>query len=113
MRQLLRALPDLARMIARLVKDPTLPRPVKVALVAAAVYLMSPFDLIPDVVPFVGYLDDVFVAAVVLDGILNWVDRGLVLKYWPGSVDTLERLARTARFLSAWVPARVKRRIFS
>ena len=113
MKVLLRALPDLARLIARLVRDPVLPRTAKIALAAAAVYLASPLDLIPDFIPFVGYLDDVLLAAVLVDGILNYVDRGLVLKYWPGSVDSLDRVARTAKLFAKWVPHRLKRRVFS
>ena len=52
-------------------------------------------------------------AAVLVDGILNFVDRGLVLKYWPGSPDSLERLARAARILAVWVPRRLKARLFT
>ena len=44
---------------------------------------------------------------------LNYVNRGLVLKYWPGSPESLERVARSARVLAAWVPRRLKLRIFS
>ncbi|HKZ91469.1 MAG TPA: DUF1232 domain-containing protein, partial [Candidatus Limnocylindrales bacterium] len=77
---LLRALPDLVRLIAKLVRDPLLPRAAKVALAAAMVYLASPIDLVPDFVPLVGYLDDLLLAALVVDGLLNWVDRGLILK---------------------------------
>jgi uncharacterized membrane protein YkvA (DUF1232 family) len=112
-RALLRALPDLARLLTRLVADPILPRAAKIALGAAAVYLLSPIDLIPDFIPIVGYVDDVLLAAVVLDGILNWVDRGLVLKYWPGTPGSLDTLARTARVLSIWVPRRLKARVFA
>ena len=54
MTQLLRALPDLVRLIAKLVRDPTLPRAAKVALAAVMVYLVSPIDLIPDFIPFLG-----------------------------------------------------------
>jgi len=110
--QLVRALPDLLRLIAKLVGDPLLPRAAKIALAAAMVYLASPIDLIPDFIPLVGYLDDLLVAALLVDGILNWVDRGLVLKYWPGSPDSLERLARAARMLAVWVPRRLKARLF-
>ncbi|MGH7323159.1 MAG: YkvA family protein [Candidatus Rokuibacteriota bacterium] len=113
MNALLRALPDVARLITRLVGDPLLPRPAKIALAAAALYLMSPVDLLPDFIPFLGYLDDLVLVAVLLDGILNYVDRRLVLKYWPGTPMSLERLARAARLLSGWVPSRVKARIFS
>jgi uncharacterized membrane protein YkvA (DUF1232 family) len=112
-RALLRALPDVARLIGRLVGDPMLPRSAKIALGAAAVYLLSPVDLIPDFIPLVGFLDDVLLAAVVLDGVLNWVDRDLVLKYWPGSPQALDTLARTARLLSRWVPGRLKARVFA
>jgi len=111
--QLVRALPDLVRLMARLVGDPLLPRAAKIALAAAMVYLASPIDLIPDFIPLVGYLDDLLVAALLVDGILNWVDRGLVLKYWPGSPDSLERLARAARMLAVWVPRRLKARLFT
>jgi uncharacterized membrane protein YkvA (DUF1232 family) len=111
--QLLKALPELVRLIARLVRDPLLPRAAKIALAAAMVYLASPIDLIPDFIPVIGYLDDVLVAALLVDGILNWVDRGLVLKYWPGSPDSLERLSRAARMLAVWVPRRLKARIFA
>ena len=113
MKNLLRALPDIGRLIARLVADPVLPRTAKIALAAAAVYLLSPFDLIPDFIPIVGYLDDVVLAAVLVDGILNYVDRALVLKYWPGTPQSLERLARAARLLAAWVPRRIKARVFA
>ena len=111
--RLLRSLPALAMMLARLVRDPALPRPAKIALGAVAVYLISPIDLLPDMIPFVGLLDDLLLAAVALDGVLNYVDRDLVLKYWPERVGSLDALARSARLLAGWVPRRLKARIFS
>lgn len=113
MKGLLRALPDIARTVMRLAGDPVLPRAVKIALAAAVVYLLSPLDLIPDFIPIAGYLDDVLVAAVVVDGIFNYVDRGIVLKYWPGTEQALDRVARGARLLAMWMPRRLKTRIFA
>ena len=113
MKTLLRALPDIARLLARLVADPVLPRTAKIALGAGALYLLSPLDLIPDFIPFVGYVDDVLLAAILMDGVLNYVDRALVMKYWPGSPETLDRIARAARILAAWVPRRIKQRVFA
>jgi uncharacterized membrane protein YkvA (DUF1232 family) len=110
---LLRILPDLARLLKGLVGDPVLPRPAKIALAAAALYLASPFDLVPDFIPVLGYLDDVLIAAVLVDGIMRYVDRGVVLRYWPGSADSLDRVARAARVLSVWVPRRLKARVFA
>ena len=113
MTRLLRAIPDVIRVIARLVGDPVLPRGVKIALGAALAYLASPIDLIPDFLPLVGYLDDVLLAAVVVDGLLNYVDRRIVLKYWPGSPQSLDKIGRAARLLAVWVPRRLKARIFA
>ena len=99
-------------MLTKLVLDPRLPRPVKLALIAVAVYLASPIDLLPDFIPVAGYLDDALLAAMALDGLLTWVDRRFVLQYWPGSSESLDRVARTARLVTTWVPGRVKRRMF-
>lgn len=47
----------------RLVRDPAAPRWEKALLVAALGYVVFPFDLVPDLVPFFGWLDDVGVVA--------------------------------------------------
>ena len=111
-KDLLLALPRLARMLVSLAADRDVPTAAKVVLAALAVYLASPVDLIPDFIPWLGYLDDVLLAAIVVDGILTMVDRALLLRYWPGSADSLERVAATARRLARWVPKRIKARIF-
>lgn len=113
MKALLRALPDIARLLTRLIGDPVLPRPVKIALAAAAVYLVSPLDLIPDFIPLIGYLDDLLVASIVIDGVLTFVDRRLLLRYWPASPAALDQIARVARLLTWWIPRRLKTRIFT
>ena len=113
MKELLLALPRLARMLVSLAGDRDVPTAAKVVLAAVAVYLVSPIDLIPDFIPWVGYLDDVILAAVVVDGVINFIERPLLLRYWPGSPASLEKLARAARLLAIWVPRRLKARIFA
>ena len=105
-------LPRLGWMIASLLTDRRVPVSAKLVLAAMAFYLASPLDLIPDVIPFFGVLDDMLVAALVVDGILNHVDRGVLLKYWPGPPQSLEAVATWARRLARWVPNRVKDRVF-
>ncbi len=108
-----RALPEVVRTLTRIATDPALPRAAKVALAAALVYLLSPLDLLPDFMPVLGWIDDVLIGAVVVDGVLSYVDRALLLRYWPGSPDSLDKIARVARVLSAWVPRRLKQRMFA
>jgi len=112
-RQLLLLLPRLARMVAGLLTDSAVPRPAKITLAAVAVYLASPLDLIPDFIPIIGYLDDALLVAVVVDGLLNFLDRSLILKYWPGDPASLEATAAVAKRLARWVPSRVKRKIWT
>jgi uncharacterized membrane protein YkvA (DUF1232 family) len=80
-----RLLPDVLRLAAGLATDPTTPRSSRLALGALAVWIASPFDLIPEFVPVLGPLDDIVVAAIVL----RWVGRRLgedaLRAHWPGS----------------------------
>lgn len=105
-------LPRLARMLAALMTDRAVPKAAKIALAALAVYLASPIDLIPDFLPLIGYLDDVLLVAVVLDGLLTYIDRALLLKYWPGDPASFDAFAAVARRVARWVPSRLKSRLF-
>ena len=58
LREALRLLPDLLRLLPRLAADRTLPRGVRVRLALLLAYLASPVDLVPDFIPVVGYADD-------------------------------------------------------
>jgi uncharacterized membrane protein YkvA (DUF1232 family) len=49
-----------------LLRDPRSPLAAKAAVVAAAVYVISPFDLIPDWIPVLGWLDDALISALLL-----------------------------------------------
>jgi uncharacterized membrane protein YkvA (DUF1232 family) len=112
LRELALLLPQLAGLIARLATDPGVPRRVKAILAVTAVFLASPIDLIPDFIPVLGYLDDVVLVAIVLDGLLNHVGRDLLLRHWPGDAASLERTAAAAARVAAWVPRCFKARVF-
>lgn len=102
-----------ARLLARLAADPALPGGAKIALGAAVLSLASPVDLVPDVLPVLGYVDDILLAAILVDGILDHVDRALVHRHWPGKGESLDRLARLARAVAVWVPRGLQRRVFA
>jgi uncharacterized membrane protein YkvA (DUF1232 family) len=105
LRDLALFLPRLGRMLASLMTDRGVPKAAKIVLAAVAVYLASPVDLIPDFIPVLGYLDDAL--------LVDYLDRALLLKYWPGDAASLEALAAVARRLARWVPSRIKSRLFS
>ena len=76
--------PRLLQLIVRLARDPRVSGRTKSVLAGVVVYLASPVDLVPDFIPLLGYLDDVLLVAIVLDGLLNHVERAVVLEHWPG-----------------------------
>ncbi len=84
------AAPDLFHLLCRLAIDTDVPPTEKIKLVGAIVYFVSPFDFIPEAVSGpVGYMDDVVVASVVLNSLLNKVDVEVVKKHWAGDKDVL------------------------
>lgn len=61
------------KLMVRLVNDyrkgryTAVPWKVIAAIVAALIYFVSPLDVLPDFIPFIGYLDDAFVIKLALD----------------------------------------------
>jgi uncharacterized membrane protein YkvA (DUF1232 family) len=95
-RDALRLLPDVLRLVRRLAADPTLPRGLRVRLVLLLVYLASPIDLIPDVVPVIGYADDAVIVALVLRSVVRRAGPGALQRHWPGSPGGLAAVHRLA-----------------
>lgn len=108
-----RFLPNLGGLVTALYRDPRVPTQAKVVLSALLAYLASPFDIIPDFIPLLGYLDDVIVAAIALDGVFNQIDAAVVREHWSGDEQTLAIVRQTAARLSAMAPASWKRRLFA
>ena len=77
--------PDLVRLVRALAKDPTLPRSVRRRLGFLIVYLALPIDLVPDIIPVLGYADDVIVAAIVLRSVVRVAGVEAVERHWQGS----------------------------
>jgi uncharacterized membrane protein YkvA (DUF1232 family) len=96
LKDLLRLLPDVVRLVTRLARDGTLPRGVRVRLWLLLGYLAMPIDLVPDFVPVLGYADDAIVVAWVLRSVVRRAGPDAIEQHWPGTPDglaTLERLA--------------------
>ena len=73
------------RLIFRLMLDGRVPLRVKLMIPAILAYLVLPFDIIPDIVPVLGYIDDLVVVIVSLVLFLGMVPKGLLSEYTRGS----------------------------
>lgn len=48
-------------------KDKRTPWYAKITALSSLIYLVSPADLLPDIIPFAGYLDDLFIVPFLVD----------------------------------------------
>lgn len=96
LREALRLLPDVVRLLQRLARDGTLPVGVRVRLWLLLGYLLLPFDLVPDVIPVIGYADDAVVVALALRSVTRRAGPEALERHWPGTPDGLAAVRRLA-----------------
>lgn len=94
LREALRVLPDVLRLVRRLATDTTLPSGVRVQLGLLLAYLAFPIDLIPDFIPVLGYADDAIIVTLVLRNVVRRAGLDAVRRHWPGTDDGFAAVAR-------------------
>ena len=109
----MKELPNFLRLIGGLVTDVRVSTTDKLLVAGAIGYVLLPMDFVPDFVPFIGEIDDVFLLVLALQRLIANADRSVVLEHWMGdpkqlrSLD-LERVLVAAAF---FLPRRVRRRL--
>ena len=109
----MKELPNFLRLIGGLLTDVRVATTDKLLVAGAIGYVLLPMDFVPDFVPFIGEIDDVFLLVLALQRLIANADRSVVLQHWMGdpkqlrSLD-LERVLVAAAF---FLPRRVRRRL--
>ncbi|MFC1558350.1 YkvA family protein [candidate division KSB1 bacterium] len=82
--------PDIFMLLLRLLKDDRVPLKYKGIVTAAVTYFISPIDIIPEALvgPF-GYTDDIIIAVMVLNKIINETSEEVVVENWSGKGNIL------------------------
>ena len=101
--------PRLVKLLARLMRDPRVQPRSKAVLLVTLGYLASPIDVIPDMVPGLGQVDDLVIAAFALDHLLNHIPDELLKEHWDGDEDVLELIQNLVEIGAGLVPAWLKR----
>ena len=91
-RDIIFALPDIAKLLYRVIRDDRVPIVVRGGLVAVGAYLALPFDIVPDWVPFVGQLDDFVILTFGIRTLLRQVPEPIIRQHWTGERRILEGL---------------------
>jgi uncharacterized membrane protein YkvA (DUF1232 family) len=102
-------LPNLIKLLGRLLKDPRVPRRSKIVVGAVIAYVVSPIDLIPDFIPVAGVLDDVFLVVFALNHLIERAGEEVVVEHWDGPQDILSMVRSILQTATELVPARIRR----
>jgi uncharacterized membrane protein YkvA (DUF1232 family) len=97
LRDAARLVPDTARLVHRLARDPTIGPGARLRLWLLLAYLAFPIDLVPDLIPVLGYADDAIVIGLVLRNVIRHAGADVVRRHWPGNPGGFDVLARLCR----------------
>jgi uncharacterized membrane protein YkvA (DUF1232 family) len=109
----IRQLPAYLRLLGGLLTDRRVNAIDKLLVAGAIAYIAMPIDLIPDFIPFMGEVDDVFLLVIALQRLVANAGRPVLLSHWSGAMEDLadlnlrEALAAAAFFL----PRNVRRKL--
>jgi uncharacterized membrane protein YkvA (DUF1232 family) len=101
--------PNLAKLLFRLLRDGRVPLRRRLVMGAVGVYVVSPIDLIPDAIPIIGGIDDVLVLAFAIDYLLEATPDDVIAEHWDGSDDGLELVRGVAAWGVEMLPDRLRR----
>jgi len=106
---LLLFLPDTVVLLSRLMRDDRVPIRAKAVALFGMGYVLSPIDLLPEVLlgP-IGLVDDLFVMAATLSRLLHDVHPDVVRSHWPGQGDALVAIHR----ITTWAETVVRERFW-
>lgn len=102
-------LPNLMKLLTRLVRDPRVPRRSKLLVGGLVAYLASPVDLVPDFIPAIGMVDDVLLAFYAVHHLIERAGEEVVLEHWEGPVDLLEMVRSILDSVGQMVPPSLRR----
>lgn len=110
----IKQLPAYLRLLGGLITDPRVALLDKLLVAGAMVYIAMPLDLIPDFIPFLGEVDDVFILVLALQRLVSNAGRKVLQSHWTGTMEDLadlnlkEALAAAAFFLPRSIRRRLK-----
>ena len=109
LRQLGLALPNMGKLLMRLMRDPRVPMRPKIAVGGVLIYMVSPIDLIPEMfMPVIGQVDDLLLIAFSLDRLVKAAGPSITAEHWDGDGDVLDVIRSVTEFGSSLVPRRVR-----
>ena len=99
--------PNILKLVGRLLVDPRVPRRAKITLGMASAYVMSPVDLIPEMIPVVGWADDILILMFAIDSLIDRAGSEIVDEHWDGPGDLLSLVREVVGLSRSVIPKRI------
>jgi uncharacterized membrane protein YkvA (DUF1232 family) len=96
--EVVRLVPDVLRLLRSVGTDASAPLDVRLVVGVLFLWIISPIDLIPELIPVIGPVDDVIVAAIALRYIRRRLGNEGLRSRWQGSADGFALLTRLIGF---------------
>lgn len=109
MTNLLLVIPNLLLLCARLMVDPRVPAKERLLVAGAVVYAFVPLDFIPDMLPFVGQVDDLYLIGLTLLRLMSVSDPRVVREHWRGGGDVVELVGSATLIAAKLLPKQIRR----
>src|SRR5258706_4384497 len=113
MKNLLLFLPNMVILCAKLMVDSRVPRTERALFAGALIYAIIPFDFIPDMIPFVGQIDDLFLISLTVLRLIDRTDDMVVREHWRGGGDIVALAESAATVAPLLIPRRISRVLLS
>lgn len=102
-------IPNVVKLLARIVKDRRVPVRAKAFAAAVLIYVVSPIDVIPDFVIGFGKLDDLILSAVAIQHLIEAAGEEIVAEHWDGSEGSLDMILTAAEMGAAVIPKPIRK----
>ena len=109
----IKSIPAYLRLFTGLLTDRRVSALDKLLVAGAVAYIVMPLDFIPDFIPFLGQVDDVFLLVLALQRLIGNAGLPVVRAHWGGDVDDLapRRLRQVLLAAAFFLPRRIRRRL--
>lgn len=109
----IREIPAYLKLLGGLLTDGRVSRVDKLMVLGAIAYIVTPIDLIPDFIPFLGQVDDVYLLILSLTRLISNAGLPVLASHWSGEVADLTpgRLRSVLLAATLFLPRRIRRRL--
>lgn len=106
--KLLRELPNLVKLLVRLLRDMRVSKLDRLLFGAVVFYVLLPADLLPDFLGFLGLTDDLYLIGLALNRLFARAGADILLEHWDGNPRALGYLIEGVEEVGALLPSRIR-----